>query len=78
MLQETLEELLHFAMVVDRSATGGNANRTLFATTADELKKMKAKIEQGNSHLEVLTKGEAEEYYANFGQWDYEKTLNST
>ena len=68
----------HFAMVVDRSATGGNANRTLFATSAEELKKMKAKIEQGNPHLEVLTKGEAEEYYANFGQWDYEKTLNST
>ena len=67
-----------FGMVVDRSVTGGNANRTLFATSAEELKIMKAKIEQGNPHLEVLTKSQAEDYHRNFGDWDYEKTLNST
>jgi len=72
------QDYKHFAIVIDRSATGGGANRTLFASSADELKKMKAKIEQGNPHLEVRTKGEAEEAFANIGQWDYEKTMNST
>jgi hypothetical protein len=67
-----------FGMVIDRSVTGGNTNRTLFATSAEELKVMKAKIEQGNPHLEVLTKSKAEKYYADFGLWDYEKTLNNT
>jgi hypothetical protein len=64
-------------MVRDKTATGGNANRTLFASTEDELKTMKAKIEQHNPQLEVLTKGQAEDYYKQFGAWDYEKTLNS-
>lgn len=66
----------HFALVIDESITSGNHAKTLFATSAEELGGQIRKLKQ-NPQLRVYTKGEAEEYYRNIGQYDYEKTLNS-
>lgn len=70
------QEFKHFAIVIDNSITSGNQSKTLFANTEEELKAMAAKLKE-NSHLTVLFKKEAEDYYSSIGQWDYEKTLNS-
>ena len=66
----------HFAMVTDESITSGNPSKTLFATSAEELDTMIRKLKE-NPHLKIRTKKEAEEYYSDRGQWDYEKTLNA-
>lgn len=65
----------HFAMVIDESVTSGNHSKTLYATSAAELDNMIHKL-KSNSHLTVLTKTEAEEYYAARGRFEYEKTLS--
>lgn len=66
----------HFAMVIDDSITSGNQSKTLFASSAEELADMTARLKQ-NPQLRVLTKNEAEAYYDSIGQWSYEKTLSS-
>jgi len=65
-----------FGIVVDDSVSSGGANRTLYASSAEELESMKRKVEQ-NPQLRVLTKKDAEDYHKARGEFDYEKTINS-
>ena len=65
-----------FALVTDESITSGGHSKTLFATSADELKGMIAKLKE-NPQLKIRTKGEAEQYFKERGTWDYEKTLSN-
>ena len=67
----------HFALVSDTSITSGNHHKTLFATNERELESMVAKLKEGNPHLKIRYKDEAEEYFKARGQWDYEQTLNA-
>lgn len=66
----------HFASVTDRSITSGNQTKTLYASSAEELDGMIAKITQNNPQLEVRTKAETEEYLKARGAFEYEKTLS--
>jgi len=66
----------HFALIIDESITSGNQHRTLFATSADDLKSMATKLKQQNPELTVLTKAQSEDYYKKLGQFSYEKTLS--
>lgn len=70
------QDFPHFAMVTDESITSGNHSKTLFASSAEELAGMIAKLKQ-NPQLRIRTKNEAEEYFSSIGQWDYEKTLSN-
>lgn len=65
----------HFALVTDDSVTAVGHHTTLFARSAEELAEQISKL-QGNPHLTIRTKGEAEQYFKNIGQFDYEKTLS--
>jgi len=65
----------HFALVEDKSITGTGHTKTLYASTADELKVMARKLDN-NPNLTVRFKGDAEKYYKDRGQFEYEKTLS--
>lgn len=66
----------HFAIVTDGSVTSGNHSTTLFASSEQELASMIKKMEK-DPRFTIHTKAEAERYYADRGQWDFEKTLSS-
>ena len=65
-----------FGIVVDESITAGwGRHKTLYATSAEELQKMSAKITQGNPQLKVRFAKDAEDWYASNGQFAQDKTL---
>ena len=69
------KEFPHFALVIDDSVTATNHMKTLYATSAEELRAMAAKVSQ-NEHLTILYKQDAENYYKARGQFNYEKTIS--
>ena len=69
------KEFPHFALVIDESITSGNQMKTIYATTAEELRAQTAKL-SSNPQLRVLYKQDAENYYKARGEFSYEKTIS--
>jgi len=67
----------HFALVTDKSITAGNRQKTLFASSAEELEGMINSL-KNNPHLniKIRTKQEAIDHIKRYEKFDYEKSLN--
>lgn len=71
------KEYSYFALVTDKSITGGNTQKTLFATSEKELKEMVTKLESDPQlNIKIQSKQEAEDHFRSIGEYSYEKTLN--
>ncbi len=67
----------HFAFVVDRSITGFQRSRMVYAEDARALDIIISDIQkQKPEHWDILTKRDAEDWYKSIGQFEYEKSLH--
>lgn len=65
-----------FALITDESITGIGRSSTLYAKNEAELQAAANKILSQNPSLKVRYRQDAEDYFRDIGQWDYDKSLS--